>query len=187
MSDHRVFVAVDLPDELTGRVAEVQDRFDGIASLSFTKPTQAHITVKFLGETTTERIDNVEEAVQTAVAEADTGPFESEIGGLGVFPSTDYIRVIWAGVREGTAELTRLHEAVERETTELGFETEDHEFTPHLTLARMSDARGKARVREIVGGLDPTIGRMSVEAVKLKESELTDEGPEHRTLARIPL
>jgi len=36
------------------------------------------------------------------------------------------------------------------ETTALGVDPENHAFTPHVTLARMNDARGKELVQEAV-------------------------------------
>jgi 2'-5' RNA ligase len=49
----------------------------------------------------------------------------------------------------------------------------------------MDDARGKARVRELVEGTDPTPGSVSVEAVRLMES--TGSEPRYRTVERVPL
>jgi 2'-5' RNA ligase len=109
------------------------------------------------------------------------------VGDFGVFPSPDYISVVWAGVREGGPELTRLHEAVERETTALGFDPADHAFTPHVTLARMDDARGKEAVQRVVREADPTVGGYDVTEVRLTESRLTDDGPVYETVARFPL
>ncbi|MFB6157799.1 MAG: RNA 2',3'-cyclic phosphodiesterase, partial [Haloferacaceae archaeon] len=95
--------------------------------------------------------------------------------------------VVWAGIEAGSERLTRLHEAVERETVALGFDPEDHEFTPHVTVARMDDARGKDLVRRTVREADPTVGSFRVEAVRLTESTLTDDGPRYDTVARVPL
>ena len=133
------------------------------------------------------RLDAVEAALTTAVTDASVDPFEMLVGGFGVFPSLDYISVVWAGVREGGPELARLHGAVERESTAIGFDPADHEFTPHVTLARMDDARGKSAVQRVVREVDPTVGRMGVSEVRLTESTLTDDGPEYRTLSRFPL
>jgi 2'-5' RNA ligase len=97
--------------------------------------------------------------------------------------------VVWVGVREGKgdAELIRLHEAIEAEMTALGFEAESHEFTPHITLARMDDARAKAVVQEVVQETDPTIGTFRVDSVRLTESKLTDAGPEYETVTEVDL
>jgi len=70
---------------------------------------------------------------------------------------------------------------------ELGFDEEDHEFTPHVTLARMEHAGGKEQVQRTVREEAPTAGIVDVEAVRLTESELTDDGPEYTTLERFEL
>ncbi|WP_435067789.1 RNA 2',3'-cyclic phosphodiesterase [Haloplanus sp. C73] len=182
----RLFVSVDL-DGLADGVADAQARLPDTDSLRFVDPADAHVTLKFLGEVDPDRLDSVQAALATAVTDADVDPFTMTVGGFGVFPSPDYISVVWAGVREGGPELARLHEAVERELTALGFDPADHDFTPHVTLARMNDARGKDAVQRVVREVDPTVGRLDVSEVRLTESTLTDEGPTYRTVARVPL
>ncbi|AZH26986.1 RNA 2',3'-cyclic phosphodiesterase [Haloplanus aerogenes] len=182
----RLFVSVDL-DGLAEGVADAQARLPDTGSLRPVDPEGAHVTLKFLGEVDPDRVDTIQGALTTAITDADVSPFEMVVGDFGVFPSLDYISVVWAGVREGGSALTRLHEAVERETTALGFDPEDHEFTPHVTLARMDDARGKEAVQRVVREADPTVGRMDVTEVRLTKSTLTDDGPEYETVARFPL
>lgn len=183
----RLFVAIDLPDEFAEAVAAVQDRLRDAAGLRFTDPSQAHVTVKFLGDTDEDRLPDVREAVETAVDDAGVGSFRATVSGLGAFPSPDYISVVWAGIDAGADEMRRLHEAVERETTAIGFDPEEHEFTPHATLARMNDARGKEHVQRVLRETDPTIGSFRVEQLRLKESVLTDDGPRYSTVARFAL
>ncbi|AFK17866.1 RNA 2',3'-cyclic phosphodiesterase [Haloferax mediterranei ATCC 33500] len=183
----RLFLAIDLPSSLSEDVAAVQELLSDADSLQFTDPEQAHVTLKFLGETSPDRLDEVEDAVEDALDAAAVDPFDASVGGLGVFPSLDYIRVIWTGVTDGADEMTRLHEALERETTALGFDAEDHEFSPHITLARMNDARWKAHVRRVVEQEAPTIGTFRVREVRLKKSELGPNGPEYGTVARFSL
>ena len=183
----RLFVSVDLPDDLAPAFAAVHDPIAGVESLRFTDPEQAHCTLKFLGDVSEGDVAEVVEALETAVDAAGVDPFDAEAGGVGAFPSSEYISVVWVGVREGDAELTRLHEAVERETTAVGFDPEDHEFTPHFTLARMNDARGKERVQEFLEDANPTVGTFRVREVRLTESTLTDDGPEYSTVARVAL
>lgn len=184
----RLFVSVDLPPSLSEAVAAVQDEFRH-TGLRLTDPTQAHFTLTFLGDTDPERVDEIHSAIEAAVDTANVDPFDCTIGGLGVFPSIEYITVIWAGVREdrGATELTRLHDALETKLTALGFETDDHEFTPHITLARMNDARSKSQIQQVVRETDPTIGTFRVETVRLTESRLTEEGPQYETVAEVDL
>lgn len=183
----RLFLSIDLPDSLADDVAAVQERLRDAEGLRFTDPEQVHVTLKFLGDTDESRLPAVEDAVEAAVEDAGVGPFEAEIGGLGVFPSLDYVSVVWAGMRRGGDETARLHEAIERETTALGFDAEDHEFTPHATLARMDHAGGKELVQRLVRERDPTVGRATVDEVRLTESELGPDGPTYSTIERFSL
>ena len=182
----RLFVSVGL-DGLTAAVRAVQERFEGAGGLSLVDPGQAHVTLKFLGEVEPGRVDKVADELAGAVADSGVGRFTAEFGGLGVFPHLGYISVVWLGVREGGERLTRLHEAIENRTVAMGFEPEDHDFTPHVTLARMEHAGGKELVQDVVESQDPGAGRLQVEEVRLTESVLTDEGPEYRTVSAVPL
>ncbi|AXR79744.1 RNA 2',3'-cyclic phosphodiesterase [Natrarchaeobaculum sulfurireducens] len=183
----RLFVSVDLPDDLAVPIADLQDEFAGTGGLNFTDPEQAHLTLKFLGEVAAERVPALEDELAAAVDDANIDPFTVRYGGLGVFPSLEYISVVWLGVEEGSDELTRLHEAIETRATAMGFEAEDHEFTPHVTLARMEHAGGKEHVQELVTERDPTIGEATVDAIRLTESTLTDAGPIYSTVESVSL
>ena len=182
----RLFVSVDLHG-LAEPLREVQDLLADADGLRFTDPTQAHVTLKFLGETDPDRVPDVEDAIERAIADSGVEPFSAEFGGLGVFPHLDYISVVWLGVREGSEPLVHLHEALERELTALGFDPEEHEFTPHVTLARMDHAGGKEFVQEVVTERDPTVGSMTVYSVSLTGSTLTPDGPEYETVEAFDL
>lgn len=183
----RLFVSVDLPDALADGVAAVQDELRDASGLAFTDPTQAHVTVKFLGDTDPARLDVLEAALEEAVDAAGVDPFEATVGGLGAFPSEEYIRVVWIGFETGGEPLSRLHEAVENRTVALGFDPEDHDFTPHVTVARMEHAGGKELVQQVLREQSPTVGSMAVDELRLTESELAPDGPEYTTVSRFPL
>jgi 2'-5' RNA ligase len=183
----RLFVSVDLPPDLADDVASVQERFADTSGLDPTDPEHVHVTLKFLGEVSEARLGRVEDAVAAGVDRAAVEPFEARFGGLGVFPSLDYINVVWLGLRDGGDALVALHEGIEAETTAIGFSPEDHAFTPHVTLGRMRHAGGKERVQELVRETDPSAGSMRVDEVRLTESTLTDDGPEYETVARFTL
>lgn len=183
----RLFVAVDLDDDLVELLRELQESFRGASGLRFTDPEQAHLTLKFLGEVRSGRVDEVTAALAEAVGDAGVEPFEATFGGLGAFPSEGYIRVVWLGVESGAEAFTRLHEAVEAEMTSLGFSSEDHTFSPHVTLARMDHAGGKELVQRALRERDPTVGSMRVDEVRLKRSVTGPDGPEYTTEARFAL
>lgn len=183
----RLFVSVDLPDDLAPRVEAVQAEMADASGLDLTDPSQAHLTLKFLGEVPGGRLETIEDAVAEAVEDAEVDPFEATVEGIGAFPSREYIRVVWLGIGRGSENLTRLHEAIEARTTEMGFDPEEHDFTPHVTVARMNHAGGKDLVQQTLRERDPDVGTMTVEEVRLTESDLGPGGPEYSTVARFPL
>ncbi|WP_158058369.1 RNA 2',3'-cyclic phosphodiesterase [Halorussus halophilus] len=183
----RLFVSIDLPDELTAEVRALQEEFSGASGLNFTDPAQVHVTLKFLGDVSRGQLPRVKNAVRRALSKTDVEPFEASFEGLGVFPGLGYINVVWLGVGDGSEEMTKLHEAIEPEVTRLGFDPEDHDFTPHVTLARMEHAGGKEMVQENVEELAPTVGRMQVSEIRLTESTQTEAGPEYTTVESFPL
>ena len=183
----RVFVSVDLPEELEETVAELQEAFADAEGLNVTDPGQAHVTLKFLGAVSEDRLPELKRELAAGVAEAGVDAFTARVGGLGVFPNLEYISVLWVGFEAGGEELTRLHEALEERTVEMGFEPETHEFTPHVTLARMEHAGGKELVQKLVRERDPTVGEFRVTEVRLTESTLTDDGPVYSTVERFGL
>ena len=182
----RLFVSVDL-DGLADAVRRVQEPLADLPGVDPVDPEGVHVTLKFLGDVGESRLTEVTDALERAVGSAGVEPFEAVFEGYGVFPSLDYISVVWAGVGDGSVELSRLHEAVERETTAVGFDPEAHDFTPHATVARVRDARSKSEVQRLVREEDPTLGRLRVESVRLTESTLSDEGPVYETVESFAL
>jgi len=182
----RLFVNVDL-DGLADDIASVQALLTDASGLNLVDPEQAHVTLEFLGDTDPDRIDDIVAELERAVADSGVDPFTADFEGLGVFPSLDYISVVWLGVGAGSEELTELHGAIENRTTALGFEPDEHDFTPHVTLARMNHAGGKELVQEVVRERDPSAGELRVDEIRLTESVLTGSGPAYSTVAAIPL
>ena len=182
----RLFVSIDL-EGLADEITAVQECFEGASGLNFVKPEQAHVTLKFLGDTDPDRLTALTEELAAAVEESGVTPFEAHFGDLGAFPSEEYITVVWVGVRKGGEAMIDLHEAIEDRTVAMGFDPEDHEFTPHVTVARMDHAGGKEQVQRVLREADPTVGVLDVTDVRLTESILTDDGPEYQTLESFEL
>ena len=67
----RLFIAVDISDEARGaaaaHIAELRRRYLGV-KVSWVRPENLHITVKFLGETPEDKIDGIKEALAAAAA-----------------------------------------------------------------------------------------------------------------------
>ncbi|MGD2151714.1 MAG: RNA 2',3'-cyclic phosphodiesterase [Gemmatimonadales bacterium] len=111
-------------------------------------PENVHLTLKFLGEVSEERVREVCGAVDGTAA--GVPPFEMGVGGFGAFPSLRRPQVVWVGVeREPTLE--SLQAALEEALAGLGFAREERAFRPHLTLGR---ARKRVSPNEFRGLAD---------------------------------
>lgn len=183
----RLFVSVDLSPDLAEPVRTIQEQFDEIPSITLVDPTQVHLTLKFIGDTDPNEVSTIETTIREGLSKLNIQPFKINIEGLGVFPSPDYIQVLWLGVTRGSEELTKLHSSLDSSLSDIGVDPEPHDFTPHVTIGRMQDARGKSTVQELLDSTSPHIGTMEVDDIRLKKSELTPSGPNYTTVTTFPL
>jgi 2'-5' RNA ligase len=177
----RCFVAVEVSEgaraSLARVLAEVQEL--GLDAKTV-EPHNLHVTLVFLGELP----DAVVEEKSRALERLRSPPFEAELRGLGFFPSRARINSAWAGVGAGAEELKRL----QAEVAGLLGAREEREFTPHVALVRVRSARNLDALRALADRhASETFARMRVDAVVLKKSTLTPEGPAYEDLARVPL
>jgi 2'-5' RNA ligase len=189
---HRTFIAIELDEELRDNLRHLQDRLaEQIApgSVRWVRPEGIHLTLKFLGDTTVDKVEEVKAALTRAAAEV--GPFTFTVTGLGCFPNSRRPRVVWVGIQELTGALARLRDAVEEHVAPLGFPTEKRPFSPHLTLGRVHRRASKSEVREIGEVVaSSTIGivdEMTVTSVSFIKSDLKPSGAVYTTLSEAAL
>ncbi|MBV9079578.1 MAG: RNA 2',3'-cyclic phosphodiesterase [Elusimicrobia bacterium] len=130
----RLFVALPFPDEVRNEMKRVARAGEQDRSIRWLPSDGFHITLKFLGETETERLPALNHALREAAAAARR--LNLQISGAGVFPDDRHPKIFWAGLSGDTAELKRLAADLEARTAAIGFPTEERAFTPHATLAR---------------------------------------------------
>ena len=105
-----------------------------------------HLTLKFLGDVSDTNIKTIQEILQAGASFHKA--FEFSVGGFGVFPSMSRPRVLWVGV-EAPEELFLLQKRIEVETTRLGYPKDIRDFSPHLTLGRVSRNANPKEIRVI--------------------------------------
>jgi 2'-5' RNA ligase len=183
----RCFIAIELPDEVRGRLVRVQERLAGLGrAVRWTKAAQAHLTVKFLGEVPDDRIALVCEAARRIAGRHP--PFELTVQGLGCFPPRGPVRVLWAGVEPLPPALIDCRRECEQTFVEMGYEREHRPFAPHLTLGRVTDLRASTPIREALRAAEPfSAGTFTVHELIVFESVLAPSGPRHTPLARAAL
>lgn len=177
----RSFVAVDLPASMRDEIAKVQEEID-LPGVRLVKPDLIHVTLKFLGDVPSQKMDRVVKALGGVKQPA----FTAKVGGIGAFPGRS-IRVVWIGA-EG--EFEGLFRAVEAALSPLGFERERRKFTSHATIARVGSPSPETTsllAARLAPFKDIDLGEFRASEFLLKKSTLTPGGPIYEDVATFPL
>jgi len=183
----RLFVGVALADEVARELAALVQRLrrcagDGHSGrLRWTEPESWHVTLQFLGNTTTEQL----ECLKTRLSEVRCGPVAVELGELGAF---DRAGVLFVDVNV-TPKLAALQQRVLAATSQCGFIAEKRPFHPHITLSR---SKGDGRHAQLQGLLDkagkvPAFSRFTAHEFLLYESHLGPGGSRYEVRERFGL
>jgi 2'-5' RNA ligase len=180
----RCFIAIEIPDPVKKEIADVADllkKYD--ADIKWVTVENLHITLKFLGSAPENSIAEIRDSLLRAVSSFQ--PFYIKISGTGVFPNKKFPRVIWIGVDDGDT-LPKLAEDIDLSMSLLGYNREEREFRPHLTMGRVRSKKGTASVmNELDNFKDKQFGLFSVDHIRLMRSELKPKGPEYSCLYEL--
>lgn len=184
--DIRCFISVELPDEIKKNIDEKTKALRGSgADVKWVLAENLHITLKFLGKTPEARLPEIEDKLTEALSPHIC--FSTDLVSAGVFPNVRHPRVIWIGLRD-LDNMVRLKGDVEMALTAIGFEAEERQFKPHLTLGRVRSLRGRdALIRELDSLKGVAFGRIEVKNISIMKSELNPGGPEYFRLNDIAL
>jgi 2'-5' RNA ligase len=192
METIRAFIAIPLPHPLLDRLSALQRQLESqipSRSVRWVRAEGIHLTLKFLGDTPTEKLPDIKRALTAVARHAPACTFT--VGELGCFPNPRRPRVVWVGVQEPTGRLAALQDAIEEVMAPLGYPPEGRGFTPHLTLGRVRPGARRsdvARVGEVVTGTTvESLAEISGDHFALIRSVLKPTGAEYTTLEEFPL
>ena len=195
----RIFIGIDLDPEVRTRIERFLEGVEGFApEARWVRPESLHITLKFVGEQTPDRVQAITEHLQRVESSA----FEVRAGGYGFFPTAKAPRVFWIGIHAGP-QLAELAKSIDMDVAEVGIPREDRPYSPHLTLARVGAGRrsGSPKWRKgdgpsatfavlekrlaAMGELD--FGAMTAHEFILYQSHLSPKGSKYTKLQRFPM
>ncbi len=143
----RIFCAVELPEDARARVAAHVARLREAAQtplkISWERAEKLHLTLKFLGEIETGRVEALTRAAGSAAGAA--GRLTVSLRETGAFPARGNPRVLWIGLHDETGRLAQLQERLEAECERENFPREARPFRPHITVARIRTPSAAAR------------------------------------------
>ncbi len=193
----RIFIGIDIDPEVRARIARFLEGVQGFApEARWVRPESLHITVKFIGEQPSERV----EAITERLRRVESSAFEIRSAGYGFFPTAKAARVFWIGIQAGP-QLAAVAGKIDMAVADLGIPREDRPFSPHLTLARAGGRSGSPKWRKgdgpnaifatlekrlaAMGELD--FGTMTAREFILYQSQLSPGGSKYTKLQRFPL
>ena len=187
----RSFIAIGLPDELKLKLSGLQAQLKTgeLPRVKWVGPNGIHLTLKFLGDVSVNRLEDIIAAMEVAARQI--APFHLEVGELGVFPNLRRVQIVWVGMSGETDKLSQLHQRIETNLVPLGFAAESRPFTPHLTLGRVRDQATPVE-RQRFGHMvaSTTFGAsftLEVNSISLMKSQLTREGAIYSRIGLIEL
>lgn len=172
----RLFIAIDLTDRVKDYLYDLQKGFNkDNAKITWVHKKNLHLTLKFLGEVSEERLGELKGLLSGIRFNA----FNVFLNGFGAFPSLDDPRVLWVGLKpEG--ELIKIARLVDEET--LLFSKSDVQFKTHLTIGRVKFIKFKREFLESLKKVKVENLNFKINSFGLYKSTLTSQGPVYERL-----
>jgi len=185
--DNRLAILERIHARLEKLASQLKDRLAGVP-IRWVSANNIHLTLKFIGDVSVSNLEMLKKILQAEATRHH--PLEISVGGIGAFPSLHRPRVIWVGV-EAPQELSNIQVGIEAEMARLGYAREERDFSPHLTLGRVSRNATPAEIRSIgnvLGALKVGfLGAASLAEVHLYKSDLNPDGALYTRLFSTPL
>lgn len=171
----RTFIAVELDKEIKKALSKIQDELKTTrADVKWVEPENIHLTLKFLGEVEENKIPKISQILKDISSQAK--PFTIALSGLGAFPGLKYPRVVWIGIAEGKAELSKLAELIEARLVQLKFPKEKKGFSAHFTLGRFRSGKNKDVLCQKLNTIQVPELKQEIKSITLFKSTLTPKG-----------
>jgi 2'-5' RNA ligase len=148
MPNIRTFIALPASESDRKKMAEIQSGLMSAQSdVKWESENKFHITLKFLGNVEQSKIERM--SLQLSEQIAAGPPLEINYISLGAFPDIRSPRIVWIGTDHNEA-LLALQAKIDQVCIKFGFQKEDREFHPHITIGRVKSRRNLARLTEAI-------------------------------------
>ncbi len=180
----RTFIALDIPDPAISEMLRIRDfNLGGDARVRWESKDKLHITLKFLGETDSDKIQNYSNALEDLLVNHKS--MNLSFKEFGLFKRGEELKILWAGLKKND-ELTDLALQIDNLFCTFGFEKEKRKFKPHITLLRFRGNEDQKKIVSLTGLKLPAIDFVS-DTVTFYESKLTGGGSVYRSIKKIYL
>lgn len=176
----RCFLAIEIEKEAKKELMKIQKQLPD-AKMKLVGEENIHLTLKFLGEVEDFKINKIRETLK----QIKFGKFKANLGNTGIFPSPNFIRVVWVSL-EPSEKIKELHKIVD-EILEKEKIREDKAFESHITLARIKFVKEKQGFVDELEKINVKPVEFEVNSFVLKKSTLTEKGPVYEDIEKFDL
>lgn len=178
----RLFIAINFTTEVKKQLYQIIKYLSKEAIKgNFTKTSNLHLTLAFLGEVSSNRVQDIMKVMNQNAMDRES--FEIEIGGLGKFINNGEL-LYWYGIRENET-LTNLQHALIRGLKAYEFSVDDKPFKPHITLGRRCRMNSDFDENEFAKMISPIF--MEVTTINLMKSEYKEGKLTYTSLGEVKL
>lgn len=181
----RAFIAIELPSNIKDTISKMQDKLKaGLPKVSWVKPINLHLTLKFLGEISPKQLENINQI--TAEIVKTITDFKIKLESLGVFPNPACARIIWVGTDQAPDALGQIFAQLEKKLAELGIPKEDRPFKAHITIGRIKGRLNPCDLEKAINRAKNDMIYENLEfntrGITLFQSTLGKQGPAYTAL-----
>ncbi|MDD2679988.1 MAG: RNA 2',3'-cyclic phosphodiesterase [Candidatus Omnitrophica bacterium] len=186
----RTFIAIELPQHIKDRLAELQARLkQSGADVKWVEPKNIHLTLKFLGETSDEKLPKIIEAMESVAQNKKR--FTARLFCLGAFPKLNFPRVIWVSIDLGDEEVKKIAQGLEEKMEKIGYLKEERPFSSHISIGRVRSVLNKENLIRDLKALENYCAKEKLEfdvaGITLLKSTLGSGGPVYEALKQAKL
>jgi RNA 2',3'-cyclic 3'-phosphodiesterase len=182
----RIFIAIKVnPESELLRMFSSLKAALGAENIKWVDTASIHLTLAFIGDTEEKRIRVLSSMLKERCA--GFGEFDFNLTGTGVFKNLRDPRVLWAGI-QSAERLIQLNNIIAEGLKLDGFEIEERQFKPHLTLGRIKSVKNIENLKTMLERYkDNQFQIVHVNEVILFESILVQTGPLYKPLGKYLL
>jgi RNA 2',3'-cyclic 3'-phosphodiesterase len=178
----RAFVALGMSAEIESAIMAMVDTLRAQRSgIRWVGPLNLHLTLRFLGDAVERKLLVALDKILNEIAMR-TSLFVLNAVGTGAFPNLDRPRTIWVGME--SEPLVGLAQQIEDAAVKVGCTPEGRPYKAHLTIGRVRDLHGWARIRDALQRWSTQdFGRMLASEMTLYRSTLGGKASQYDVLA----
>ena len=177
----RIFLSIPVPNVVKNIKQMLTSTCENErVEIRWVKHNNLHLTVKFFGSASDEKVTNIRKEVKNIVSSIK--PFVLTVSETGCFPNISKPSVLYLGVGGNIEALKALVVKINDKMSQIGFKKDLEAFIPHITVAKINYPQKFNPDLSLFLNSTYDEVEFSVDGIQLLESKTLTEGVVYKTL-----